>query len=257
VLMAIPKLERRTKLFITKSASYLPGNSFRCALYRLAGVEVGAKTYISRSAEIYPGVALGTGVTIGSEATIRTGAKIGKNVQIRRGVTIGANVEIHDNVTIGQNALIENAVIGKKSFVEYGVIFTGVSNNKIIIGRNCYIGIYAVLNWCGGIEISDFVHIAGPSVGLWTHSSNLDCLLGHELDDHSNRKVAGIKIENNVWIGGNSTIYPGVTIGHHSVILPNTAVNRSILPKTFAGGVPAKVIKKLEDGQIALQDVEK
>jgi len=48
-----------------------------------------------------------------------------------------------------------------------------------------------------------------------------------------------------VYINGNCTIYPGVTIHHHSVIAPNSAVTKDIPPYTLVGGVPAAKIKKI------------
>jgi len=53
-----------------------------------------------------------------------------------------------------------------------------------------------------------------------------------------------IKIEDSVWIGANSVILPGVTIGRGSVISANSVVNKYIPPMVIAGGNPARVIKE-------------
>lgn len=53
-----------------------------------------------------------------------------------------------------------------------------------------------------------------------------------------------VVIEDNVWIGINSIVLPGVTIGNGSVIAANSVVTKSIPPMVLAGGNPAKVIKK-------------
>ncbi|NBC08454.1 MAG: hypothetical protein GVY26_14765, partial [Bacteroidetes bacterium] len=63
------------------------------------------------------------------------------------------------------------------------------------------------------------------------------------------RPVAPVVIEDNVYIGGNCTIYPGVKIGHHSVIAPNSAVTKDVVPYSMVGGVPAKKIKTLSEVQ--------
>ena len=91
------------------------------------------------------------------------------------------------------------------------------------------------------------MHIAGPSTGLWTHSSANMCINGIALDDKDLkfRPTSPITIEDNVYIGGNCTIYPGVTIGHHSIVTPNSAVTQDVSPYTMVGGVPAKVIKTI------------
>jgi len=109
-------------------------------------------------------------------------------------------------------------------------------------------GIFNFLDWSDNIIIGDFVHIAGPSTGLWTHTSAPMCLNSIPLEEKSKkyRPTAPIVIESNVYIGGNCTIYPGITIGHHSIVAPNSAITRDVLPYTMVGGVPAKIIKKLD-----------
>jgi acetyltransferase-like isoleucine patch superfamily enzyme len=54
-------------------------------------------------------------------------------------------------------------------------------------------------------------------------------------------------IENNVWLGENSVILPNVIIGRNSIIGANAVVTKSIPPYSVAAGVPAKVIRKLEE----------
>lgn len=173
-------------------------------------------------------------------------AKIGYNVKIESDATIGQGVLIGNNVTIGANSLLNHVLVGNNSVIEYGVILLGNEKYPIKIGKHTYIGIYAVLEGFGGLVIGDYVHIAGPSVGIWTHTSIYQCLRGDKLDDHTHRMVAPIKIENNVWIGGKVTVYPDVTIGHHSVILPNSVVNENIPPYSMVGGIPAEYKKKIE-----------
>jgi acetyltransferase-like isoleucine patch superfamily enzyme len=73
---------------------------------------------------------------------------------------------------------------------------------------------------------------------------------GHEFHDVSKpiacqsiRKVAEVKIGANTWIGKNSVILPGVTIGKHCVIGANAVVSHDIPDYSVAVGVPAKVIQ--------------
>lgn len=56
-----------------------------------------------------------------------------------------------------------------------------------------------------------------------------------------------VLIGNHVWIGMNSIILKGVTIGDNSVIAAGSVVSRSIPANVVAGGVPAKVITSLEE----------
>lgn len=173
---------------------------------------------------------------------------MGKECKINNDVILGRSVKLGDNISIGKDGYIENIEVDNYSSIEGNVICTGFGKGKIKIGQNSYIGIYNVLDWSDDITIGNFVHIAGPSTGLWTHSSVLMCLHSIPLEQKTEkyRPTAPIIIEDNVYIGGNCTIYPGITIGHHSVIAPNSAVRKGVDPYTMVGGVPAKFIKKIE-----------
>lgn len=187
------------------------------------------------------------------------GIKLGRKVEIRQGVKAGKGVKIGNNVTLGDNSSLSYVIIGDDSVVESGAILLGSEEKSITIGENTYIGFYATIEGFGGLEIGDNVHIAGPSVGIWTHSSVYQCLLGDDLRDHTNRTLAPVKIENNVWIGGKTTVYPGVCIGHHSIILPNSVVNKNVPPFSVVGGVPAYLRKRivLKGSSVELIDVNK
>jgi maltose O-acetyltransferase len=56
-----------------------------------------------------------------------------------------------------------------------------------------------------------------------------------------------VHIGNDVWIGGNVTILPGVTIGNNVVVAAGAVINKDVPDNTLVGGVPAKVIKVIED----------
>lgn len=52
-------------------------------------------------------------------------------------------------------------------------------------------------------------------------------------------------IGNNVWIGGSSTILPGVTVGDNVVIGAGSVVTRDVPSDVVVGGNPARIIKRL------------
>ena len=54
-----------------------------------------------------------------------------------------------------------------------------------------------------------------------------------------------VNIGKNVWIGSNSTICPGVTIGDNAVIGAGSVVTKDVPENMVAVGVPAKVIKSI------------
>ena len=56
-----------------------------------------------------------------------------------------------------------------------------------------------------------------------------------------------IRIGSDVWIGGNATILPGVTIGNNVVVAAGAVVTKDVPDNTLMAGVPAKKIRELED----------
>ena len=83
--------------------------------------------------------------------------------------------------------------------------------------------------------------LVAPNVGIYT--------VGHVFDIEK-RKLGyeyayPITIGNNVWIGGNCAVLPGVTIGDNSVIGAGSVVNRDIPKNCVAAGNPCKVIRNL------------
>ena len=60
--------------------------------------------------------------------------------------------------------------------------------------------------------------------------------------------TAPVTIHDNVWVGANATILPGVTIGECSIVAAGALVNKDIPPYSVVAGIPAKVIKRLTIG---------
>lgn len=58
---------------------------------------------------------------------------------------------------------------------------------------------------------------------------------------------APIHIGKNVWIGANATVLAGVRIGDGAVVVAGAVVTKDVEPNTIVGGVPAKIIKKIEN----------
>ncbi len=55
-----------------------------------------------------------------------------------------------------------------------------------------------------------------------------------------------MKIEDDVWIGANAVILPGVTIGQHAVVAAGAVVTTDVPENTIVAGVPAKIIKRID-----------
>ncbi len=89
----------------------------------------------------------------------------------------------------------------------------------------------------GGIDIGNNVQI-GPHVTIVTDN--------HDLHDRYVLKCRKVVIEDNVWIGADVKIMPGVRVGKNAVLAGGAVVTKDVPANAVAGGNPAKVIKYIE-----------
>ncbi len=118
---------------------------------------------------------------------------------------------IDSKITIGNNVYFNNN-------------FVAISEVSITIGNNILIGT--------NVEIYD------------SDFHNMEPHLRFGAQEYPTAKVI---IEDNVWLGSNVKILKGVTIGQNSVIANGAIVTKSIPANVVAGGIPAKVIKLLNE----------
>jgi acetyltransferase-like isoleucine patch superfamily enzyme len=135
-------------------------------------------------------------------------------------------------------------LIGKpvdKTFAMFPPFYTDCGKN-ISVGKNVFINSGCRFQDQGGITIGDGALI-GHNVVFAT--------LNHDIDPRkrSTMHPAPIVIGKNVWIGANATVVPGVTIGDGAVIAAGAVVTKDVPANVIVGGVPAKIIKKIEAGQ--------
>ncbi|MCR5027540.1 MAG: sugar O-acetyltransferase [Methanobrevibacter sp.] len=131
--------------------------------------------------------------------------------------SVGENVDIED---------IFNCDNGKNIFI--GNNFVGNYNLTILDVKEVYIGNDVMI---------------GPNTTITT--------VGHPISPKGRRQrlavASEVKIGNDVWIGANVCVLPGVTIGDNVIIGAGAVVNKDIPDNSIAVGVPAKVIKKIEN----------
>ena len=123
------------------------------------------------------------------------------------------------------------------SFRLFPPFYTDFGKN-ITIGKDVFINSGCHFQDQGGIVIGDG-SLIGHNVVLAT--------INHDLSPANDRKnhYAPITIGKHVWIGSNATVLPGVTIGDWAVVAAGAVVTKDIPALTVAGGVPAKVLKKV------------
>lgn len=134
----------------------------------------------------------------------------------------------------------------KKLFGKTGENITVESNFQcdygynINVGENFYMNHNCVVLDGAKVEFGNNVFIA-PNCAFYT--------AGHPLDYETRNKgleyTKPIEIGNNVWIGGNVVVLPGVKIGDNVVIGAGSVVTKDIPSNVVAVGNPCKVIKQL------------
>lgn len=112
-----------------------------------------------------------------------------------------------------------NIKLGNNVYFNFNCVILDVA--PVIIGNNC---------------------LFGPAVQIYTATHPLD----------ASQRATGlesgktIKIGNHVWVGGNVTICPGVSIGDRTVIGAGSVVTNNIPGGVFAAGNPCRIIRELE-----------
>ena len=111
---------------------------------------------------------------------------------------------------------------------------------NLILQEDIYIGENAVINSYGKVFINNGV-IIGPNITIYTANHNFKEDL-QSIPYDSKLDVRNVTIEENVWIGGNVIIIPGVPIGEGSIVGAGSVVVKNIEPFSIVGGNPAKKI---------------
>ena len=145
---------------------------------------------------------------------------------------------------IHRSARMDTPPYRKFSLGDYSVIesFACINNavGDVMIGDHTRVGLHNTI--IGPVIIGNHVNLAqGITVTA----------LNHNFDDSNKRideqgvSTSAVIIEDDIWIGANAVILPGVTIGHHSVVAAGAVVTKDVPPHSLVAGVPAKIIKQI------------
>jgi acetyltransferase-like isoleucine patch superfamily enzyme len=116
----------------------------------------------------------------------------------------------------------------------------------VVIGKNVMIGLQVTLDhsYPEYITIEDDVSLAGNNYVL-THSNPYP-----HFKNVFESFAAPVTIKKGAWIGIGAMILPEVTVGEYAVIAAGSVVTKNIPEKVIAGGIPAKVIKEIDLGEV-------
>ena len=113
---------------------------------------------------------------------------------------------------------------------------------NIEIGENFYSNHNLIILDANKVKFGNNVFIA-PNCGFYTAGHPLD----YEIRNKGLEYAKPITVGNNVWIGGNVIVLPGVTIGDNVIIGAGSVVTKDIPPGVIAVGNPCKVMRKITE----------
>ena len=113
---------------------------------------------------------------------------------------------------------------------------------NIETGENFYANYGTTILDVGKVTIGDNVMLA-PNVSIYTASHPI-----HPLSRNSGYEYGiPVSIGNNVWIGGNVVILPGITIGDNAVIGAGSVVTKDIPANVIAAGNPCRILREITE----------
>ncbi|KAJ2499423.1 hypothetical protein GGI11_007964 [Coemansia sp. RSA 2049] len=124
----------------------------------------------------------------------------------------------------------DNVIIESPAYFDYGC--------NTHVGKSFYANTMCVILDCARVDIGDNV-MFGPGVHIYTAEHSVDPairLSGVE-------SARSVRIGNNVWVGGNAVILPGVTIGDNVTVGAGAVVTKDVPSNVVVVGNPARIVK--------------
>ena len=129
--------------------------------------------------------------------------------------------------------------IGENCYIE-PPLHASWGGKQVHFGHNVYANFHLTLVDDTAIHVGDNV-MFGPNVTLTTGTHPIHPALRRKQVQYN----LPITIGNNVWIGANSVVLPGVKIGDNSVIGAGSVVTRDIPSGVVAVGIPCRVLREI------------
>ena len=148
-------------------------------------------------------------------------------------------------VSAGKVLQILGATVGPRTSIASDICIQTEPDarcDNLSIGTNVYIGPRCLFDLSSKITIEDDVGVAAQ-VSFVTHvdvgNSPLRCIFP--------RREGPITVQKGAWLGVNTTILYGVTIGRCAMIGAMSLVNEDVPPNSLSVGIPCKVIKRFDE----------
>ena len=150
---------------------------------------------------------------------------------------------------------------GKHSVIHHSVRMDTPPYRQFCLGDYSVVESFACINNAvGDVMIGDHTRIGlhNTIIGPVTIGSHVNLAQGitmtalnHNFEDTEKRideqgvSTTPVIIDDDVWIGANAVILPGVHIGNHCVVAAGAVVTKDVPPHSLVGGVPAKIMKQI------------
>lgn len=145
---------------------------------------------------------------------------------------------------IHHSARMDTPPYRKFSLGDYSIVesFACINNavGDVIIGDHTRIGLHNTI--IGPVTIGSNVNLAQ---GITVTALNHNFSETNKRIDEQGISTNAVTIDDDVWIGANAVILPGVKIGNHSVVAAGAVVTKDVPPHSLVAGVPAKFIKQI------------
>ena len=145
---------------------------------------------------------------------------------------------------IHRSARMDTPPYRKFSLGDYSVVesFACINNavGDVIIGDHTRIGLHNTI--IGPVTIGSHVNLA-QGITITARNHNFD---NPEMRiDEQGVSTTPVILGDDIWIGANAVVLPGVSIGNHSVVAAGAVVTKDVPPHSLVAGVPAKIIKQI------------
>lgn len=136
--------------------------------------------------------------------------------------------------------------VGRDVFLDVGAVLhcggmDWCPHGYVRLGDRTYVGPNAVLFGGGGVEVGADALIS-PGVVLTSHEHTFSDaavpIREQPLD------MAPVVLEDDVWIGANAVVLPGVRVGRGAVVGAGAVVTRDVAPGALVMGVPAREVRR-------------
>lgn len=213
-------------------------------------VVFGANVVVHGATVIGPGVVIQDGVILGKpprlSARSTTAAPVGGPLVIEAGASICAQAIVFAGARIGEGAIIgdqsyvrERTLIGAATVVGRGACV----DNDVVVGARVRLQSQVYITAFSIVEDDVFV---GPCA-MTTNDNTM-------ARQHADDELRGAILRRACRIGGGAILTPGVEIGEEAYVAAGSVVTNDVPPKGVVIGVPGRVVRYVEDGDLLESD---